>query len=95
MGSELIEYLRQEIQDRYILEIRVWHVRDDRYPARLKYSLACVDRLTSRKVVMDNHFPKDPHLHLDDVEIPYMFSGISKLLDDFRDHVKDHFGDIL
>lgn len=84
MGSQLIECLRQDIRGRYILEIRVWRVSDQRYPERLKYSLAFVDVESGRKVVMDNHYPKEPHLHLDDVEHPYAFVCVSKLLDDFR-----------
>jgi len=93
MKSELIEYFKQDIRSRFVLEIKVWRVADKRYPHNLKYSLVFIERKTGRKVLMDNHHPKKPHLHLDDKELPYEFSDASTLLDDFRNYVFQHFGE--
>jgi hypothetical protein len=95
MSAELIEYLKQDIRGRYVMEIKVWRVTDSRYPFNLKYSLVFVERLTKRKVLMDNHHPKKPHVHLDERELPYQFISTAKLLDDFRNYIFQHFGEKL
>ncbi len=77
------------------MEIKVWRIEDGRYPHNLKYSLVFIERQTKRKVLMDNHFPKKPHLHLDNTEIAYEFSTVATLLDDFRTYVLQHFGEII
>jgi len=93
MKSELIEYLKQDIRGRFVMEIKVWRVADKKYPHNLKYSLVFIERATGRKVLMDNHYPKKPHLHLDEIELPYKFVDVGTLLDDFRNHVFQHFGE--
>lgn len=93
MKSELIEYLKQDIRGRYVLEIRVWRVSDKRYPFSLKYSLVFLDRRDGRRVLMDNHHPKKPHVHLDDDEFEYEFGSMQKLMEDFRRYVFHHFGE--
>jgi hypothetical protein len=93
MKAELIEHVKQDIRGRFVMEIKVWRIEDGKYPHNLKYPLVFIERQTKRKVLMDNHFPKKPHLHLDDTEILYEFSNVSKLLDDFRNYVFQHFGE--
>lgn len=95
MKAELIEYLKQDIRGRFVMEIKVWRIEDRRLPHNLKYSLTFIERQTKRKVLMDNHFPKKPHLHLDDIEVSYEFSNVLKLLDDFRKYIFQHFGEKL
>lgn len=41
---------------------------------------------------MDNHHPKGPHIHLDNIEIPYEFISLDKLVDDFRKLILEHLG---
>ncbi len=41
---------------------------------------------------MDNHHPKGPHIHLDDVEVIYQFIDLDKLVNDFRRLVVEHMG---
>ena len=93
MKSELIEYFKQEIRGRFIVEVKVWRVNDKRYPYNLKYSLIFVERKTGRRVLMDNHHPKTPHIHLNEVEFPYEFESVGKLLKDFRNYVFYAFGE--
>ena len=61
-----------------MIEIAVHQVSGtDRYPDGLKWGLVCVDRVSGRKVLMDNHHPKGPHIHIDDTELPYDFIDLT------------------
>lgn len=51
-----------------VSECEVQVGRTDKYPDGLKWGLICIDRVTGKKVLLDNHHPKGPHLHLDDKE---------------------------
>jgi len=75
------------------IKISVWRLPEkewDRYPIKFKYSLVCVNTRTGRKVLMDNHHPKGPHLHLDEREIDYNFKNIKSLLSDFKEYCRKH-----
>ena len=93
MSAELIEYFKQDIRNRYVLEVKVWRVDDKRYSLRLKYSLIFLEYKTGKRVLMDNHYPKKPHLHIDDDVFDYDFIDIAALLKDFRNLVLKHFGE--
>jgi hypothetical protein len=93
VSAELIEYFKQDIRNRYVLEIKVWRVHDKRYSLKLKYSLIFLEYKTGKKVLMDNHFPKKPHTHINDEEFDYEFTNITELLKDFRNLVLKHFGE--
>jgi hypothetical protein len=41
---------------------------------------------------MDNHHPKGPHYHIDEFEMPYNFTGLDQLVDDFRKLATEHMG---
>lgn len=41
---------------------------------------------------MDNHHPKGPHIHINDDELPYDFTGLDKLVNDFRQLITEHMG---
>ena len=77
------------------MEIKIWRVDDCRYVHGFKYSLIFGERRTGRKILMDNHYPKKPHLHLDNVELPYDFVDVVTLLADFKNYVLQHFGEKL
>lgn len=93
MKAKIIEYFKQDIRNRYVLEIKVWKVEDRRYRNGLKYSLVFLEYKTGRKVLMDNHYPKSPHIHLDNKELTYEFKNMEALLRDFRNLVFEHFGE--
>ncbi|MGK5085868.1 DUF6516 family protein [Bdellovibrionota bacterium FG-1] len=70
----------------------IWRVpTDERYPDGVKYRLALVDPLTgSILILFDNHFPKGHHRHLKTgEEIPYDFSSVGKLVDDYLKAIED------
>lgn len=62
------------------------------YPLGVRYSLICVDPSTSKRVLMDNHHPKGPHVHFDDKEVGYKFVSKDALFTDFKNLVLDHLG---
>ncbi|MBM4317561.1 MAG: hypothetical protein FJ116_08790 [Deltaproteobacteria bacterium] len=66
--------------------------RSVRYPDGIRYGLICRDLKTGRRVLLDNHHPKGHHLHLDDRELPYEFTGVPTLLFDFARWVESHLG---
>lgn len=66
--------------------------RSDRYPDGIKYGLLLLDLKTGRRVLMDNHHPKGPHMHLDDAELPYEYKSDDKLIEDFKAIVLEHMG---
>lgn len=41
---------------------------------------------------MDNHHPKGPHIHIDDEELPYDFTNLDQLVNDFRRLITEHMG---
>ena len=73
-----------------ICEIKVWKISDPKsYPNNIKYSLFCVEVPKKNILVgFDNHFPKSPHKHINDLEIPYNFINTDKLIDDFWEEVQ-------
>lgn len=66
---------------------------DSRYKTGLKYSLIFIEPKTNKRVLMDNHHPKTPHVHLDTIEFNYEYVDIKTLIKDFRNFVFKHFGE--
>ncbi|NQZ20318.1 MAG: hypothetical protein HRT44_13835 [Bdellovibrionales bacterium] len=93
MSAELIEYFKQDIRNRYVLEVKVWRVDDKRYELKLKYSLIFLEYKTGKRVLMDNHHPKKPHTHIDNEEFDYEFIDVETLMSDFRNLIFKHFGE--
>lgn len=61
--------------------------KSKRYPEGVKYGLILTDSKTGKKVLMDNHHPKGPHIHLGDRELPYDYVDEEKLIKDFKELV--------
>lgn len=91
--ATLIYYLKEVVQKRYVLEQTIHAVPlDNRYPDGVKYSLIFTDTKTGDKVLMDNHQPKGPHVHLGEKEITYEYEDDKALLTDFKQFVLQHMG---
>ncbi len=91
--ATLIYYFKEVVQKRFILEQAIYAVPlDNRYPDGVKYSLIFLDTQTGNRVLMDNHQPKGPHVHLGEEEIPYEYVDDEKLLTDFKHFVLQHLG---
>lgn len=79
------------IKNRYVLHLTIHEVNDIKnYPDRIKYGLICIDTKTNKKVLLDNHHPKGPHVHIDEIELPYEFIDEETLIEDFKRMVFDH-----
>lgn len=93
MKAVLVRHEKFIVRRRYLIEISVHQVpRSHSYKDGLKWGLICIDRISGKKVLMDNHHPKGSHIHIDDDEMPYSFRGLDKLVNDFRQLVTEHMG---
>jgi len=93
MSSELKYWHKSMLQDRYILELQIWIIENDKnYPESYKYSLICIDKKTQDKILFDNHSPKGHHFHINDKEFEYKFINEDNLIRDFEKLIFEHFG---
>ncbi len=93
MKATLIRHEKFIVRRRYIVEISVHQIaKSERNKDGLKWGLICVDQVTGQKVLMDNHHPKGPHIHIDETELPYDFRGLDQLVSDFRNLINEHIG---
>ncbi len=84
---------KMKIRGRYILEMTIHQVPTSaRYPFGIKYGLILIDTKTGAKVLMDNHHPKGPHVHVNDAEFAYDFVNEEKLVQDFKGVVFEQMG---
>lgn len=93
MKATLIRHEKFIVRRRYIVEISVHQIaKSERNKDGLKWGLICVDQVTGQKVLMDNHHPKGPHVHINETELPYDFRGLDQLVSDFRNLINEHMG---
>ena len=93
MKAVIIYYQKERFQERYVMEMTIHDVgKSGRYPDGIKYGLLLLDLRNGRRVLMDNHHPKGPHVHLDENEVPYEYKGDDRLIEDFKAFVLDHMG---
>ena len=92
-NAVLIRHEKFIVRRRYLVELTVHQVpKSDRYEHGFKWGMVCVDRISGKRVLMDNHHPKGPHVHIDDAEVGYECCGLDRLVDDFRRMVSQHMG---
>ena len=88
MKANLVYWHKARLQGRYILEMEIYEVaKSTRYPDGVKYGLILFDPKTEKRVLMDNHYPKGPHIHLNDQEISYHYINEEKLIKDFKEMI--------
>ena len=58
----------------------------------IKYGLICKDLKTGNYVLMDNHHPKGPRVHINDQEFSYEYKNDEKLILDFQNWVLKELG---
>lgn len=89
----LLYWHKARLKNRYLLEMKIHQVeKTERYKDGLKYRLILIDIKTGDRVLMDNHHPKGPHMHLNQIEHKYKFIGEEQLVDDFKKFCLDHMG---
>ena len=93
MKAILVRHEKFIVRRRYVVEISVHQMpKSARYEDGLKWGLVCVDQKTGRRILLDNHHPKGPHLHVDNEELPYSFVDLDQLVSDFRKLIVEHMG---
>ena len=93
MKARLRFYAKNEINERYIVELVIHEVgRSANYPDGIKYGLICKDLDTGDYVLLDNHYPKGPHVHVNDKEFSYNYVDDEKLIKDFKSLVLRELG---
>ncbi|MBI2066401.1 MAG: hypothetical protein HYT77_00105 [Deltaproteobacteria bacterium] len=93
MKAVLVYWHKARLQGRYVLEMEIHKVGlSKKYPHGIKYGLVLADLKSGKKILMDNHHPKGPHVHLDSQEIAYEFSGEEKLIKDFKTLIFENMG---
>ncbi len=80
------------LHDGVIVEMKIWEVpKDERFPQGYKYSLFAV--FNGQVLVgYDNHHPKGHHRHIEAQELPYHFSTLESLKNDFRADLEVQLG---
>ena len=90
MKAKLLLRSKEVLSDGAILEMVIWLLPipvpgcSHHYKYRLYYGKA-----GKRLVGYDNERPKGDHCHKDGKELPYHFSNVDKLVDDFLAEVRD------
>ncbi len=91
MKARLLYYEKVQLYERYLLEMEMYEIgKSTDYPYGIKYGFILIDWVTGRRVLMDNHYPKGPHVHLDEKEFTYVFIDKETLFKDFRALVLEH-----
>ncbi|MFH1053743.1 MAG: DUF6516 family protein [Candidatus Woesearchaeota archaeon] len=83
--------LKQKLSDdEYITELRLIKVpKDQNHPEGIRYTLVLIDKKTGKRIIgFDNFERKGHHIHINNIEFPYEFRGIFKLIQDFYKEVK-------
>jgi len=73
------------VQGHYLVELSIHEVqKSDSYPDGVKYGLICKDLRSGNYVLMDNHHPKGPHVHINESELDYEYVNDDQLINDFK-----------
>jgi hypothetical protein len=76
-----------------VVELSIHEVgKSSKYPDGIKYGLICKDLKSGEFVLLDNHHPKGPHVHVNDQEFSYEYVGDDKLIEDFEKLVLKELG---
>jgi hypothetical protein len=85
MKSHLRFFAKNKIHGRYVVELSIHEVgKSNKYPDGVKYGLICKDLKTGHFVLLDNHHPKGPHVHVNKREFSYLYVNDEQLIEDFK-----------
>jgi hypothetical protein len=75
------------------VELSIYEVgKSSKYPDGIKYGLICKDLKTDDYVLLDNHHPKGPHVHINEREFAYEYVNDDQLITDFEMMVLKELG---
>ena len=84
MTAQLITRFKDVTADGAILELVIWKVPEPVPPTEHGYKYRAVYVVNCVRVVgFDNERAKGDHCHLDGTELPYVFTGVDQLIEDF------------
>lgn len=84
MAAQLIYRLKNITADGGVIELVVWKVPTPVPPTKHGFNYRAVYALNGVRVVgFDNARGKGDHCHLDTTEMPYRFTGVDQLVEDF------------
>ena len=93
MNAVLKYHHKALIRDRYVVEVVIYEVSvTQKYPDGIKYRLIFMDQKEGKKILMDNHHPKGPHVHINEHELEYSYVSEDKLMEDFNKLILTHMG---
>ena len=84
MAAQLITSIKNVNPDGSILEVVIWKVPKPVPPTEHGYKYRAVYVVDGVRIVgFDNERGKGDHCHIDGKELPYAFTGVDQLLEDF------------
>lgn len=84
MPAQLITRFKDITTEGAILEVVVWKVPAPVPPTEHGYKYSAVYVVDGVRIVgFDNERGKGDHCHLDGMEVPYTFTGVKQLIEDF------------
>ena len=84
MAAQLITSIKNINPDGSILEVVIWKVPKPVPPTEHGYKYRAVYVVDGVRIVgFDNERGKGDHCHIDGKELPYAFTGVDQLLEDF------------
>ena len=84
MSAQLITRFKNVTSDGAILELVVWKVPTPVPPTAHGYKYSAVYVVNGVRVIgFDNERGKGDHCHLDGTEVPYVFTSVEQLIEDF------------
>jgi hypothetical protein len=82
--AQLITRFKDVTPDGAILEVVIWKVPKPVLPTDHGYKYSAVYVVDGVRIVgFDNERGKGDHCHLDGGEVPYTFTGVDQLIEDF------------
>ena len=82
--AQLIARFKDVTSDGAILEVVIWKVPKPVPPTDHGYKYSAVYVVDGVRIVgFENERGKGDHCHLDGVEVPYAFTGVDQLIEDF------------
>ena len=84
MAAQLITRFKNITPDGGVIELVMWKVPQPVPPTQHGYKYRAVYALQGARVVgFDNERGKGDHCHLDGTEVPYVFTSVEQLIEDF------------
>ena len=84
MAAQLLVRSKVITADGAIIQLTVWRVPQSVPPSDHEFKYSAVYVVNGVRIVgFDNERGKGDHCHLDGVEVPYAFTSVEKMTDDF------------